>query len=31
VLLEKPLAIDVRAGWDLVEAAKQAGVLLATG
>jgi 1,5-anhydro-D-fructose reductase (1,5-anhydro-D-mannitol-forming) len=31
VLLEKPLAIDVRAAWDLVEAAKQAGVLLATG
>jgi 1,5-anhydro-D-fructose reductase (1,5-anhydro-D-mannitol-forming) len=31
VLLEKPLAIDVRAGWDLVETAKQAGVLLATG
>ena len=31
VLLEKPLAIDVQAGWDLVETAKQAGVLLATG
>ncbi len=31
VLLEKPLAIDVKAGWDLVETAKQAGVLLATG
>jgi len=31
VLLEKPLAIDVGAGWDLVEAAKQAGVMLATG
>ena len=31
VLLEKPLAIDVEAGWDLVEAAKQAGVVLATG
>jgi 1,5-anhydro-D-fructose reductase (1,5-anhydro-D-mannitol-forming) len=31
VLLEKPLAIDVRAGWDLVETAKRAGVLLATG
>lgn len=31
VLLEKPLAIDVKAGWDLVEAAKRASVLLATG
>ena len=31
ILLEKPLAIDVGAGWDLVEAAKQAGVMLATG
>jgi 1,5-anhydro-D-fructose reductase (1,5-anhydro-D-mannitol-forming) len=31
VLLEKPLAIDVKSGWDLVEAAKKAGVLLATG
>jgi 1,5-anhydro-D-fructose reductase (1,5-anhydro-D-mannitol-forming) len=31
VLLEKPLAIDVKAGWELVEAAKKAGVLLATG
>jgi 1,5-anhydro-D-fructose reductase (1,5-anhydro-D-mannitol-forming) len=29
--LEKPLAIDVEAGWDLVEAAKRSGVLLATG
>jgi 1,5-anhydro-D-fructose reductase (1,5-anhydro-D-mannitol-forming) len=31
VLMEKPLAIDVKAGWDLVESAKQAKVLLATG
>ena len=31
VLLEKPLAIDVKGGWDLVEAAKKSGVLLATG
>jgi len=31
VLLEKPLAFDVKSGWDLVEAAKDAGVLLATG
>ena len=31
VLLEKPLAIDAEKGWDLVEAAKEAGVLLATG
>jgi 1,5-anhydro-D-fructose reductase (1,5-anhydro-D-mannitol-forming) len=31
VLLEKPLAINVEAGWDLVEAAKKSGVLLATG
>ncbi len=31
VLLEKPLAIDVRAGWELVEAAEKAGTLLATG
>jgi 1,5-anhydro-D-fructose reductase (1,5-anhydro-D-mannitol-forming) len=31
VLLEKPLAIDVGAAWELVEAAKKAGVLLATG
>jgi 1,5-anhydro-D-fructose reductase (1,5-anhydro-D-mannitol-forming) len=31
VLLEKPLAIDVDRGWGLVETAKRAGVLLATG
>ncbi len=31
VLLEKPLAIDVKGGWDLVEAAKRSGVVLATG
>ena len=31
VLLEKPLAISVEAGWDLVEAARKSGVLLATG
>jgi 1,5-anhydro-D-fructose reductase (1,5-anhydro-D-mannitol-forming) len=31
VLLEKPLAIDAEAGWDLVEAARRAGVVLATG
>ena len=31
VLLEKPLAIDAEKGWDLVAAAKDAGVLLATG
>jgi 1,5-anhydro-D-fructose reductase (1,5-anhydro-D-mannitol-forming) len=31
VLLEKPLAITVKGGWDLVEASKDAGVLLATG
>ena len=28
---EKPLAIDAEKGWDLVAAAKDAGVLLATG
>jgi 1,5-anhydro-D-fructose reductase (1,5-anhydro-D-mannitol-forming) len=31
VLLEKPLAIDARSAWDLVETAKQEGLLLATG
>jgi 1,5-anhydro-D-fructose reductase (1,5-anhydro-D-mannitol-forming) len=31
VLLEKPLAIDVKSGWDLVDAARNSGVLLATG
>jgi 1,5-anhydro-D-fructose reductase (1,5-anhydro-D-mannitol-forming) len=31
VLLEKPLAIDAKSAWDLVEHAKRAGVLLATG
>lgn len=31
VLLEKPLAIDAEKGWDLVSAAKDAGVVLATG
>jgi 1,5-anhydro-D-fructose reductase (1,5-anhydro-D-mannitol-forming) len=31
VLLEKPLAIEVEKGWDLVEAAKKSAVLLATG
>jgi 1,5-anhydro-D-fructose reductase (1,5-anhydro-D-mannitol-forming) len=31
VLLEKPLAIDAKSAWELVEAAKKAGVTLATG
>lgn len=31
VLLEKPVALDVRQGWDLVELAEQHGVRLATG
>jgi 1,5-anhydro-D-fructose reductase (1,5-anhydro-D-mannitol-forming) len=31
VLLEKPLAIDSKAAWDLVEAARENNVLLATG
>src|SRR5215211_2005884 len=31
VLLEKPLAIDAEKAWDLVSAAKDAGVVLATG
>jgi 1,5-anhydro-D-fructose reductase (1,5-anhydro-D-mannitol-forming) len=31
VLLEKPVALDVRQGWELVELAGQAGVRLATG
>jgi 1,5-anhydro-D-fructose reductase (1,5-anhydro-D-mannitol-forming) len=31
VLLEKPLAIDSKLAWELVEAAKEAGVKLATG
>jgi 1,5-anhydro-D-fructose reductase (1,5-anhydro-D-mannitol-forming) len=31
VLLEKPLAIDAERGWDLVEAARKSGVVLATG
>ena len=31
VLLEKPVALDVRQGWELVELAEQAGVRLATG
>jgi 1,5-anhydro-D-fructose reductase (1,5-anhydro-D-mannitol-forming) len=31
VLLEKPVALDVGEGWDLVERAEQAGVKLATG
>ena len=31
VLLEKPIALDVRQGWELVELAERAGVRLATG
>ena len=31
VLLEKPIALDVRQGWELVELAEQAKVKLATG
>jgi 1,5-anhydro-D-fructose reductase (1,5-anhydro-D-mannitol-forming) len=31
VLLEKPLAMDPQQGWDLVERAKKAGKVLATG
>jgi 1,5-anhydro-D-fructose reductase (1,5-anhydro-D-mannitol-forming) len=31
VLLEKPLAYDSKSAWELVEAAKEAGVKLATG
>lgn len=31
VLLEKPVALDVRQGWELVELAERAGVRLATG
>jgi len=31
VLLEKPLAYDSKSGWDLVETARKAGVVLATG
>ena len=31
VLLEKPLAYDAKGAWELVEAAKKAGVKLATG
>jgi 1,5-anhydro-D-fructose reductase (1,5-anhydro-D-mannitol-forming) len=31
VLLEKPLAYDAKSAWDLVEAAEEAGVKLATG
>jgi 1,5-anhydro-D-fructose reductase (1,5-anhydro-D-mannitol-forming) len=31
VLLEKPVALDVRQGWELVKLAEQAGVKLATG
>lgn len=31
VLLEKPVALDVRQGWELVELAERAGVKLATG
>jgi 1,5-anhydro-D-fructose reductase (1,5-anhydro-D-mannitol-forming) len=30
-LLEKPLAIDAKSAWDLVETANQEGLLLATG
>jgi 1,5-anhydro-D-fructose reductase (1,5-anhydro-D-mannitol-forming) len=31
VLLEKPIALDVKQGWELVELADRAGVKLATG
>ena len=31
VLLEKPLAINAELGWDLVDAARKSGVVLATG